>query len=167
MSVRIAEGRAETSYKTEDFFALVAIFGDEIDHVKFVGLYHDDDLVELQLDPETMALSQVTLTNCRRFDICAGTMPVPNAEEGIVVLDLPKRVDCADLWTTVFDDGVLVQVTSKLSVGYVRMGDVTFGLSADDNLTSIYLANLSQEEISHVRAELSGEGYDDVWVPRG
>ena len=63
MSVRIIEGRTTTSYKTDDFFAAVAVFGEELDYVRFVGLYREDDFVELQLDPDTMAVSQVTLTN--------------------------------------------------------------------------------------------------------
>ena len=159
MSVRTIEGKTRTDYKTEDFFAAIAVLGDELDYVKFVGLYNEDDLVELQLDPDVMAVSQVTLTNCRHFDDHA------DAEEGVVVVDMPKHVDCTDLWVTVFDDGLTIRVVDKLPVRYVRMGNVMFGVSADDDLTSILLTSMSPEEISHARAELSGEGYDDVWTP--
>ena len=91
-------------------------------------------------------------------------MPIPDAEEGIVVFDMPKHVDCADLWVTVFDDGLTIRVVDKLTVRYVRTGDVLFGVSSDDDLTSILLTNMSTEEVTHARAELSGEGYDDVWT---
>ncbi len=94
MSVRTIEGKIGAVYKTEDFFAAIAVLGDEFDYVKFVGLYNEDDLVELQLDPDVMAVSQVTLTNCRHFDDRVEAMPVPDAEEGIVVVDMPKHVDC-------------------------------------------------------------------------
>ena len=114
-----------------------------------------------------MAVSQVTLTNCRHFDDHAEAMPIPDAEEGIVVVDMPKHVDCTDLWVTVFDDGLTIRVVDKLPVRYVRMGNVMFGVSDDDDLTSILLTSMSPEEISHARAELSGEGYDDVWTPGG
>lgn len=65
MSVSTIEGMTRTAYKTEDFFAAIAVLGDELDYVKFAGLYNEDDLVELQLDPDVMAVSQVTLTNAR------------------------------------------------------------------------------------------------------
>lgn len=68
MSVGTIEGKTWTTYKTEDFFAAIAVLGDELDYVKFVGLYNEDDLVELQLDPDAMLVSQVTLTNCHHFD---------------------------------------------------------------------------------------------------
>ena len=165
MSISTIEGKARTTYRTEDFFAAIAVLGDELDYVKFVGLYNEDDLVELQLDPDVMAVSQVTLTNCRHFDDRAEAMPIPDAEEGIVVVDMPKHVDCADLWVTVFDDGLTIRVVDKLTVRYVRTGDVLFGVSSDDDLTSILLTNMSTEEVAHARAELSGEGYDDVWTP--
>ena len=165
MSVRTIEGKIGAVYKTEDFFAAIAVLGDELDYVKFVGLCNEDDLVELQLDPDVMAVSQVTLTNCRHFDDRAEAMPIPDAEEGIVVVDMPKHVDCTDLWVTVFDDGLTIRVADKLPVRYVRMGNVMFGVSADDDLTSILLTSMSPEEISHARAELFGEGYDDVWTP--
>ena len=165
MSIRTIEGKARTTYRTEDFFAAIAAFGDELDYVKFVGLYHEDDLVEIQLDPGAMTVSQVTLTNCHHFDDCPEMMPVPDAEEGIVAVDMPKHVDCADLWVTVFDDGLTIRVVDKLTVRYVRTGDVLFGVSSDDDLTSILLTGMSTEEVAHARAELSGEGYDDVWTP--
>ncbi|MEE0028432.1 MAG: hypothetical protein U0J70_12640 [Atopobiaceae bacterium] len=92
-------------------------------------------------------------------------MPIPDAEEGIVVVDMPKHVDCTDLWVTAFNDGLTIRVVDKLPVRYVRMGNVMFGVSADDDLTSILLTSMSPEEISHARAELSGEDYDDVWTP--
>ena len=165
MSIGTTEGKTGTIYKTEDFFAATAILGKELDFVRFVTMYREDDVIELQLDPDVMAVSQVTLTNCRHFDDRAEAMPIPDAEEGIVVVDMPKHVDCTDLWVTVFDDGLTIRVVDKLPVRHVRMGNVMFGVSADDDLTSILLTSMSPEEISHARAELSGEGYGDVWTP--
>ena len=94
MSVSTIEGKTRTTYKTENFFAAIAVLGDELDYVRFVGLYSEDDLVELQFDPDAMSALQVTLTNCHHFDSRAEAMPVPDAEEGIVVVDMPKHVDC-------------------------------------------------------------------------
>ena len=165
MSIGTTEGKTGTIYKTEDFFAAIAILGKELDFVRFVTMYREDDVIELQLDPDVMAVSQVTLTNCRHFDDRAEAMPIPDAEEGIVVVDMPKHVDCTDLWVTVFDDGLTIRVVDKLTVRYVRTGDVLFGVSSDDDLTSILLTNMSTEEVAHAHAELSGEGYDDVWTP--
>ena len=165
MSIGTTEGKTGTIYKTEDFFAATAILGKELDFVRFVTMYREDDVIELQLDPDVMAVSQVTLTNCRHFDDRAEAMPIPDAEEGIVVVDMPKHVDCTDLWVTVFDDGLTIRVVDKLPVRHVRMGNVMFGVSADDDLTSILLTNMSTEEVAHAHAELSGEGYDDVWTP--
>lgn len=152
------------NHKTEDFFAAIAVLGDELDYVKFVGLYNEDDLVELQLDPDAMLVSQVTLTSCHHFDNRAEAMPVPDAEEGIAVVDMPEHVDCTDLRVIVFDDGLAIRVVDKLPISYVRMGDVLFGVSADNDLTSILLTGMSPEEVSHARAELSGDDYDDVWT---
>ena len=92
-------------------------------------------------------------------------MPVPDAEEGLLVVDMPKHVDCTDLRVIVFDDGLTIRVVDKLPISYVRMGDVLFGVSADNDLTSILLTGMSPEEVSHARAELSGDDYDDVWTP--
>jgi hypothetical protein len=47
-------------------------------------------------------------------------MPIPDAEEGIVVVDMPKHVDCTDLWVTAFNDGLTIRVVDKLPVRYVR-----------------------------------------------
>ena len=165
MSVSTIEGKTRTTYKTENFFAAIAVLGDELDYVRFVGLYSEDDLVELQFDPDAMSALQVTLTNCHHFDSRAEAMPVPDAEEGLLVVDMPKHVDCTDLRVIVFDDGLTIRVVDKLPISYVRMGDVLFGVSADNDLTSILLTGMSPEEVSHARAELSGDDYDDVWTP--
>lgn len=167
MSVKIHEGTVTTSYKIDDYFAAIAVLGKELDYVRFVGLYQGDDLIELQLDPDSMTVSQITLTSCRHFDVFSGPMPVPAAEEGVLAVAMPKRAKYSDLWMTVYDDGLLIRVVDKLSARYVRAGDVVFGVSCDEDLTSILLTNMTSEEVSHARAELSGEGYDDVWVPAG
>ena len=145
MSIGTTEGKTGTIYiyKTEDFFDAIAVLGKELDFVRFVTMYREDDVIELQLDPETMAVSQITLTNCRHFDDRAEAMPIPDAVEGIVVVDMPKHVDCTDLWVTVFDDGLTIRVVDKLPVRHVRMGNVMFGVSADDDLTSILLTGMS------------------------
>ena len=166
MSVRIMDGRTASSYRTDDLFAAIAVLGEELDYVKFVGLYREDDLIELQLNPDTMAVSQVTITECKHFDERSEAMPLPSSEEGIAVIDMPKRADCGNLWVTVYDDGLAISVVNKLPTRYVRMGDVVFGVSADDDLASILMTGLSLEEVSHARMELSGEGYDDLWTPK-
>lgn len=167
MSVKVIQGSATTSYKIEDFFAAIAIVGEELDYVRFVGMYRSDDIIELQLNPNTMAVSQVTIAGCQHFDFNAATMPIPHAEEGIVIVDMPKQSNCDDLWVTVYDDGLAIRVVNKLPIRYARMGDVLFGVAPDDELTSILLTSLSPKEIAHARAELSGEGYDKIWSPEG
>lgn len=37
MSVSTIEGKTGTAYKAEDFFAAIAVLGDELDYVRFVG----------------------------------------------------------------------------------------------------------------------------------
>ena len=41
MGVSTIEGKARTTYKTENFFVAPAVLGDELDYVRFVGLYSE------------------------------------------------------------------------------------------------------------------------------
>ena len=66
MSISTIEGKIGAVYKTEDFFAAIAVLGDELDYVKFVGLYNEDDLIESMSDAYKRRWTTTIPSSCLR-----------------------------------------------------------------------------------------------------
>lgn len=150
----------------DPYFPAIAVIGEKQDAVSFVGFYRGDyDLVELQVDPYTRAMRQVTLTCCRHYSVLGKPMAVPHARDGIVAVDMDPHNDCDALRVVCYRDGVLVRVLDELPTDYVRCGNVIFGVTDARDLASIHLASITPEEAVHARSVLMGEGLEGDFEP--
>lgn len=166
MGAWILEGGTGSHYVLDPYFPAIAIIGEEQDTVSFVGFYRGDyDLVELQVDPYTRAMRQVTLTGCRHYSVLDEPMAIPRARNGTVAVDMDPHNDCDALRVTCYRDGVLVRFLDELPTGYVRCGNVIFGVTDARDLASIHLASMTSEEAAHARSVLMGEGLEGDFEP--
>lgn len=166
MGVRVLEGSASSRYVLDSYFPAIAIIGEEQDVVTFVGLYRGDyDLVELQVDPYTRAVKQVTLTGCRHYSMVDEPMVVPRSHDGIVAVDMPPQSECERLRVAHYLDGVSVQVLDEPPAVHVRCGSVVFGITLGGELSEILLTAMTSEEADHVRSVLMGEGLEGDFEP--
>lgn len=167
MNVRVREGRVSSCYVVDPYFPAIATIGRDRDYVRFVGLYHGDDLVELQVDPETSRVAQVTVVGCHKFDVRHGCLDVPDATEGIVAVGPPGHQDCDDLFLDVYDDGIAIRLGGELVSEYARSGNVVFGVSMDGMLVEVLLSHMTPEEVTHARRCLLEDQEQGVWMPSG
>lgn len=157
-------GHTTSSYLLDDYFPVIATIEKGQDYVHFVGLHHNDDLAELQVDPESSRILQVTVTAAHHFASHDGRLAVPAAGEGIVAVGPPGHVDCEGLGLDVYDDGIAIDLSTTPAARHVRMGDVVFGVAADGELADILLTRMSPKEVVHARVRLAEDLAQGVWV---
>lgn len=152
MSTKILDEKAVSRYVFDDYLPAVVTINDSPDYVNFVAYYRGNtDIVELQTIPSTKAVCQVTLTACAHVSISTEHMLLPEAAAGLLSVDLPRDTVNDTLNVTIYSDGIEIQLSSKIPFAYVQCDNVIFGISAEDDVTSVLLANLNEGEVSHTK----------------
>ncbi len=150
MPVKVVEQKTTSRFVADDYIPALVVIGDERDCVDFIGWYRGDtDLLELQVDPSSGAVCQVTLTLGAHSVFAGGALEVPEAQEGLLVPAWPREFLTDTMCVSVYDDGVSIRLSAKLPARYVRSGDVIFGIAADEELTDILLVRLTAEQVAH------------------
>lgn len=139
------------------------MIGEEQDGNTFVGFYGGDDLVELQIDPYTRIVKQVTVLIGWHYSMSDETMIVPPARDAILQVNMLPRNECPALCATVYRDGLSICVSASPASSYVRCGDVLFGITPAGELSEILFTAMTREGTDHARSVFTGEYFEDFW----
>ena len=82
-------------------------------------------------------------------------LTLPTYEVGTLSIAGPDKTECATFSVKVFKDGLMIETSPKSASKYFKSGHLIFGLSSSDEVTSVYITDLTRDEITHVISELN------------
>ena len=135
------------------------MYDSSIENTKYVGFYFDDtDLLEFSVDKNTNIIKKFQLVVCNHFKLFdEDLLPASSFEEGCIAFNLPPHNDCDVFKAHIYNNAVKIILSSKPVCKIIKCGQVLFGLSKEDNLVDVSVAEMSAQNISHTIKELSLE----------
>lgn len=141
--------------KEEYFPAIVEFSSEELNNHFIEFSFSDTDMFELVVSPETRELKRFTLTLCNHFTIVDKSLSLPSYEAGSISIDGPDKTECSAFSVKVFNNGLMIETSHETASKHLRSGHLVFGLSSSDEVTAIYIVDLTCDEIAHVESELN------------
>ncbi len=156
MNYRIdTELKAQSSFIAEEYFPAIIEFSSEELNNHFIEFnYQDTDMLELSVHPKTHALKRLTLTLCNHYEYVNTSLKLPECDEGTLYIDGPDSTGCSTFVTTVYNNGVRILLSDDKAEKYIKSGGLVFALSGNNDVVSVSLIDLSEQEISHIMNEL-------------
>ena len=167
MGVRAIEGATVSRYVIDPYFPAIAVIGEEQDGNTFAGFCSGDDLVELEIDPYTRTIKQVTVIVSSHYSVVDERMAIPLARDGILQANMPPQSERPALCAIAYRDGLSLRISESLPSSHIRCGDVVFGITSGGELSEILLTAMTHEEADHAWSVLAGEGFEEFWEPIG
>ncbi len=147
--------KTSSKFVSETYFpAIVEFSSEELNNLFLEFNNGSTDMLELSVHPSTHILKRITLTLCNHFEIINKKISIPAAIEGVFHIDGPDSTECDYFQTKVYSNGIEILLSNKKGKNYLQSGNVIMSLSEDDTLISIYIINLSPEQVEHVKDEL-------------
>lgn len=145
-----------SNFIKEDYFPAIVEFSSEELNNHFIEFnFSDTDMFELSVNPKTRELKRFTLTLCNHFTIVDKSLSLPSYEVGSISIDGPDITECSKFSVKVFNNGLMIETSHEVASKHLRSGHLVFGISSSDEITAIYIADLTNDEISHVKSELN------------
>lgn len=146
----------KSTFIKEDYFPAIVEFSSEELNNHFIEFnFSDTDMFELSVNPETRELKRFTLTLCNHFTIEDKSLLPPTYETGSISIDGPDKTECSAFSVKVFNDGLLIETSHEVATKHIKSGHLIFGLSSFDEVTAVYISDLTSDEIAHVKSELN------------
>lgn len=147
-----------SSFKSEDYFPAIIQFSSEELNNRFVEFsFQDTDMFELVGSSKTGIIKQFTFTLCNHYEELKENMNVPIATEGTMILNNNDSIKCEKFIAYIYDDGIKIDISGKDAIKYFKCGQLIFAFDEMDSLTSLFVTDLSSNEISHVLHEVHQE----------
>lgn len=145
----------KSRFISEDYFPAIVQFSPEELNNHFIEYsYNDTDMFELVVDSENGIIKQFTLTLCNHFKEQDINMSIPDAKEGSIYFNDTTDVQCDLFVLSIYKDGLHISISDKSAYTFLKCGQLIFALDDTDSLISLYITNLSSDDISHVLREV-------------
>jgi len=155
MKYTFNNNKIESNIVLKEFFPLIVSFSDVELNNSFIEFnYKDTDMVELSVNSKTHIIKQLTLTLVNHYSFIDECTPIPDYEEGAIFITGPHKTECSSFLVSVYNDGLIINMSQSLPKLFYKCGNIIFAFSAHDELSAIYIVDLKQEELNHVRNEL-------------
>lgn len=148
--------KAQAKFICEDYFPAIVEFSSEELNNHFIEYnYKDTDMLELSVHPKTHALKRLTLTLCNHHEVVNEPLICPSSDEGALFIKGPDTTECSLFMLKVYNNGARLELSDKTAVKHIKSGILIFSLSADNELVNIYISDLTEQQIEHIKRELS------------
>jgi len=140
----------------EDYFPLIIEFSDKEINNDFCELnYKDTDMIEFDVDKDTRLLKRLTLTLCHHYVFEEEKVEIPQFIEGTIYINELFLIECNKFQTKVFTDGIVIETSENYASRHIKYGNVIFALSDSEEIVAITIIDLKEDEIEHVKNELT------------
>ena len=112
-------------------------------------------MFELSVNPETYELKRFSLTLCNHYSFEDGLLSLPEYVEGTIAIEGPLKTECSTFSVTVYNDGVYIKTSSDSPTVYIKCGNIIFSIANNNELSSVLIVGLTDDEIAHVKTELT------------
>ncbi|MCR5663198.1 MAG: hypothetical protein K6G50_13895 [bacterium] len=147
--------KLSSCFKSEDYFPAIVQFSSEELNNRFVEFsYNDTDMFELIGSSKTGIIKQFTLALCNHFEEMDKPLIVPDAKEGTMILNKNDTVQCEKFIVLIYKDGLRIDLSEKEACNLLKCGQLVFAFDESDSLVSLYVTDLSADDISHILQEV-------------
>jgi hypothetical protein len=147
--------KQNSRFIAEEYFPAIVQFSSEELNNRFIEFsYQDTDMFELVGNSETGELKQFTFTLCNHFNESDKPLSIPVANEGIMFLGENNTVQCEKFITTIYSDGLRIDLSDKKACKLYKCGQLIFAFDESNSLISLYVTDLSAEDVTHIQREL-------------
>lgn len=150
-----ASVKMDSTFIAEEYFSAVLRFSFEELNNHFIEFnYKNTDMFEISVHPVTHVIKRFTLTLCNHFSIIDRNISVPDWIDGTMMIFGPDSTDCETFTVNLYNDGMAVKLSSQSPRFCYKSGNLVFAIGDNDELTEVYLINLTETEVNHVKNEL-------------
>ena len=148
---------SSSKFIQEDYFPIIIEFSnEELNNLFLEFNYKDSDMFELSVDAQTFDLKRFTLTLCNHYVLKEDyVLTIPKYQEGLLHITGPTSTECTHFEVIVYRDGVEIKTSSIDASHYLKYGQLIFALTESDDIASILITDLTEDNINHVITELT------------
>ena len=155
MTIHFEKGDATSSFVCEDYIAAKVVLGENPEDCRHVVFeYSDTDALEFGLDHESGQIKKIVLVLCNHFCISQKPVNAPSAPNGKLFLEVPRVNSCDHFETVIHPDGAHIILSTNNAKTLVACGNVVVGSDDCKNITELYVKDLNEEEVEHIKREL-------------
>lgn len=140
----------------EEYFALKIdmgyVWGET--HQSFEISKDDNCLFEFSVDGNNELCEAMLITSTNYSIKNEDLHQMITSQEGVIAVDNPKNLVAEKFEVEVFNNGLQITFSENLPTKAYKQGDLIIYLSNSDEITSLQVWNLSNEEQNHLLTEL-------------
>ena len=150
-----ASVKMDSTFIAEEYFSAVLSFSSEELNNHFIEFnYKNTDMFEISVHPVTHVIKRFTLTLCNHFSIIDRDISVPDCIDGTMMIFDPDSTECETFTVNLYNNGMAIKLSSQMPGLCYKSGNLVFAVGENDVLTEVYLINLTETEVNHVKNEL-------------
>mgnify|MGYP006873132952 CR=1 FL=1 len=147
--------KMKSKFIAEEYFSAIIKFSSEELNNHFIEFnYKDTDMFEFSVHPETHVIKRFTLTLWNHFQIFDKDISVPNYIDGTIMIDGPDITECETFMVNIYSNGMIIKLFDQEQKACYKSGSLIFAIGDNDELIELYVINLSETEVNHVKNEL-------------
>lgn len=143
--------------ENEDYFSLRVVFDSSSESIQHIGFYNGtEDLLELSVSKDTGLLQKLQMTICHHYSIDNVSLDIGNIDttNEEISLELPDHNECESFFMHVYNNCAVITLSDNTPTKRVKCGQVVFCLDDAQNILSIVITGLIQDDIDHIKNEL-------------
>ena len=143
-------------FEKEEYLPIKIVFDSSYENIRHIGFYYEDtDLAEFTVDRTNGLVKKFVLVQCTNYTFSNHSMEIPKIEKtGALTFNYDSKFDCKSFSATVFSDGVMIELSDMKADSFCKCGQLILGFDSRKRILSIYITELSKDEIEHIIFEL-------------
>ncbi len=147
--------KMKSAFIAETYFPAIINFSTEELNNHFIEFsYKNTDMFEISVHSETRIIKRFTFTLCNHFTVIKNDIPIPNYIDGTIMIEGPDKVDCDSFMANLYNNGLLIKLSAQETKVNYKSGNLIFAIGNNNKLTEVYLINLIEKEVKHIKKEL-------------
>ena len=142
-------------FEIEDYSSIKVVFSDELCNHYLYFKNEDKNDLEFSLHPIRFHIKKILMICCNNYEFRDEKMDVPVVDKkGKVIIKGASKVNCSYFNTIVYNDGVRIDLSESEPIKYFQSGQLILSFDSKEKLVSVYITNLTEKDIEHVKEEL-------------
>ena len=154
-SISFSNEALDSRVINEVYFPLKVVYDPSLGS-DYIGFYYGQtDLLEFSVSSYSHKLKGILLVTCNRYEVLDTDLPASAVSEtGSLYIDLPQHNDCDTFLVRVHRNAVSILLSNKPVQRVIKCGQVLFGLSGENDLATVTVSEMTEQEIAHTTEEL-------------
>ena len=144
-----------TNIILEDYIPLKIILNKDDEAVDYLTFSKNNtSYIELTFGISSHTLKRVILLSSVEFEYSDSDLKIDDYIEDNIYLSNNKKNESDVFKTIIYQNGAKIIISSEKVSRYIKIGDIFFGLSSDEDIVNICICEMSKTELNHLKNEL-------------